>query len=93
MINYFIGRQRDWLEEQLRIAQDDLAAGKTVTSAGAGDSQVNERVEVPIKERIEQLMLALNAFDPKKYPLSQIRRVTRTQVQIYPNSYLGGYAG
>jgi hypothetical protein len=79
-INYFIGWTVKDLEAELRIAQEDLAAGKSVIQAGAGDASTQNRIEQSIQQRIEQLLAALNKLDPEKYPIDQISRITQTRV-------------
>lgn len=79
-INYFIGWTVKDLEAELRIAQEDLAAGKSVIQAGAGDASTQSRTEQSIQQRIEQLLAALNKLDPEKYPIDQISRITQTRV-------------
>jgi len=79
-INYFIGWSQEDLEGALREAQEDLAAGKSTTQAGAGDASVQNRVEKSIEERIKLLYKALNAKDAKKYPIDQITAIDRTRV-------------
>lgn len=88
-INYFIGKSKSWLVEQLGIAQEDFANGKTVTSAGAGDSQVTELVQVNVRERIEQIYYSLYLLDPVTYPLASTRRASRTKFR-YKETLRGG---
>lgn len=82
-LNYFIGKTEAWLEAQLGLAQEDLAAGRVVTRVSAGDTESGETIEVNVKERIEMLLNALNALNPTDYPASSVRRVRRTRVQMY----------
>jgi hypothetical protein len=78
-INYFINWSREDLERELRLAQEDLSAGKSTTRAGAGDASVENRVEKSVEERIKLLLKALNAIDPTAYPIDSISAITRTK--------------
>ena len=86
MVNMFIGWSQASLETALLAAQTDYAAGKTTTQVQAGDASSTKTISVDIKKRIERIMYSLYLLDPTTYPLSQIRRVTRTQMQIYQDS-------
>lgn len=79
-INYFIGWTREDLEEELRIAQEDLAGGKSTTRAGAGDANTESRVEKSIESRIQALLKALNLIDPVTYPIGQVTAIDRTRL-------------
>lgn len=81
-LNYFVGKSKPWLEAQLRIVQDELAAGRTVTRVTAGDTESGEAIEVNVRDRFEMLYNALNALDPVTYPSSG-KRANRTRVQVY----------
>ena len=83
MVNMFISWTQAELETALRSAQNDFASGKTLTQVASGDSSSTKLVTVDCKKRIEQLMYSLYLLAPNTYPLSQIRRVTRTQIQIF----------
>lgn len=84
-MNPFIGQSQETLEAWLREAQEDLAAGKTITSAGAGDTRFDNQVSGSPEKRIEQLLRALNLLDPVTYPATEIRRATRTRIEVFPN--------
>ena len=77
-VNYFVGRSRQWLESELRAVQDDIAAGKTVTSYGAGDISSGKQVEINLDERWRRLYYALYLLAPLEYPLSAISKITVT---------------
>ena len=79
-INYFIGWSVKDLEAELRLAQEDLAAGKQIIQSGAGDANMQNRVEKSAESRIQAILKALNLLDPEKYPAAQIRAITMTQV-------------
>lgn len=81
-MNPFIGRSRDQLETDLARAQDDLAAGKTVSSINTGDFASGKQVQLTPQRRIEYILRALHAIDPDTYPASEISRVSRTQVRM-----------
>lgn len=101
MINYFrkpsSRSAEEWqaqLETWLEEAQEALATGQTVmrvrTLAGNGGTETESNVEVNVKERIERLLYALFLLDPEEYPASETRRVTRTQIEVYPYQSPGG---
>lgn len=71
-IDYFIGWSRQDLETELRAAQEDLAAGKDTTAAGAGDAHIQSRIEISPMSRIQMILLKLNALAPTDYPLANI---------------------
>lgn len=76
--NPFIGKSRVWLEAELATLQDDLVSGRTTISAGAGDVTSQDRLEVNIYQRIEQVLYALYLIDPVAYPRETITRTRRT---------------
>jgi hypothetical protein len=78
-LNYFKGRDRAWLEQQLRFAQDDLAKGKTVTGVNAGDSGNTKQVQENARERIRLLMEALHEVAPDDYSADEVSRITETR--------------
>lgn len=80
-LNLFIGISRDQLERWLRDAQADLAAGKTLSSYGTGDTNASKQVQMDIRQRIAEILNALNAIDSTAYPAAQTKRVTRTQIR------------
>jgi hypothetical protein len=79
-INWFIGWSMEDLQRELRLAQEDLSAGKSTTRAGAGDASVENRVEKSIEERIKMILRALYLIDPVAYPLSAISAISETRV-------------
>jgi len=79
-INYFIGWSQEDLEAELRVAQEDLAAGKATSRAGAGESNTESRIEKTIEDRIRLIFRALNALDPDTYPIDQITPSSVVQV-------------
>jgi hypothetical protein len=76
-INYFIGKTQAWLEAELAIVQEDIAAGKTLVSWGAGESTAVNVRQVSLQTRWEMLYRALNELDPDNYPATNFR-VRRT---------------
>lgn len=78
-INYFIGWSVAELEAELRLAQEDLAAGKATIQSAAGDASTQSRVDKSTESRIEMILKALNLKDPEKYPADQITRITSTK--------------
>jgi len=86
VINYFIGKTKPWLQQELANAQEELAAGNTVMRAVTGETDTTAQVQVNIRNRIEHLLWALNQIDPATYPITSIRRVTQTQIQVYGES-------
>jgi hypothetical protein len=87
--NPFIGWSQAELESALRAAQDDFAAGKTLSSVGGGDANSTKLVQMTPEQRIRQIYQALNFLDPDTYPKNQLSRVTRTQIQF--SGYTDGY--
>lgn len=80
MIDYLIGQTKGQLETQLRLAQAELLAGKTMVTAGAGDLTFSHRVEMEIRERIELILKKLSALDPVAYPPESVTPIDRTQI-------------
>jgi hypothetical protein len=66
--NPFVGRSLELLESDLKAAQDDLAAGKTIASSGVGETRKSEKIDVSPRERIRAILAALSALNPQKYP-------------------------
>jgi hypothetical protein len=58
-MDLFVGKSNDWLLEQLSIAQDDYAQGKTLSSYSSGDSSGSEFVVMSPRQRIHQILIAL----------------------------------
>lgn len=88
-MNYFLGRDPAWLETQLKLAQADLAAGKTVIGANGADIGSTKQVQENARERIKLLLQALRKADPGSplwtddiYPITETRAV-----------FDGGYCG
>ena len=77
--NAFIGWTQADLETELRRAQEDLAAGKTISENRSGDVMKRETVEASAMTRIRQLLIALNKLDPVSYPASSISPANRTR--------------
>lgn len=88
-LNPFIGWNQQDLEAELRRAQEDLAAGKTITQNRSGDVGKVEQVEASALTRIRQLLLALNKLDPVTYPANQITPSNRTKAAFDGTSYYG----
>jgi hypothetical protein len=78
-INYFIGWSVQELEAELRLAQEDLAAGKSITNSGAGDASMASRIDKSSEARIEMILKALHRLCPEKYPATEIARLTETK--------------
>jgi hypothetical protein len=76
-INYFIGWSREKLEEALRDAQEDLAAGKSTISAGAGDAHSASKVDKSAEARIKMILRALNKIAPEDFPAAAPTGATR----------------
>ena len=81
-VNYFAGKSQTWLETELAKAQADLAAGKTIITASAGDVASGKMIQVDVRERIEKLLYALYLLDSTTYPATNLR-VSRTRVAMY----------
>jgi hypothetical protein len=78
-MDYFIGWDQTDLETELRKAQKELAAGKTITGTGAGDTNTNKAVQIEILARIEMILAKLSLLDPVTYPPASVNptRVTK----------------
>lgn len=83
-MNYFIGRSQEWLEKQLAARQQELAAGKTVTSVTAGDTSAAKTTQLSIIECIRMLLQALSLLDVATYPVASITPITETRVIFQP---------
>ena len=81
-LNYFIGWSREKLETALASAQEDLAAGASIESAGSGDVNSRNKTELSPQERIKMILKALNLLDPEKYPASSAVAITRTRINF-----------
>ena len=79
---YFLGRSQEWLEAQLQQAQEDLAAGKTLSSWGNAGDSASKQIQISAHERIRMLLNDLNAIDPDNYPSTSIRRIRTTVGKI-----------
>lgn len=80
--NPFVGKTQAWLETELGKAQQDLADGRTVVSAGAGDVNSSSMVHQSPAARIQAILRALNALDPTSYPANAISRDTLVVAQF-----------
>ena len=63
-------------------AQEDLAAGASIESAGSGDVNSRNKTELSPQERIKMILKALNLLDPEKYPASAAVAITRTRINF-----------
>ena len=79
----FIGWTKTQLETALLAAQQDLAAGKTITEVDSGNVRGKKQVQSNAIDRIRRILTALNVIDPTNYPLSSIERISRTRISIY----------
>lgn len=91
MLNPFINWNQQDLETELRRAQEDYAAGKTIVQNRSGDVGKVEQSEASAIARIKQILLALNKLDPVTYPLEQISSVSRTKAIFSNWNYPYGY--
>ena len=87
--NPFIGWTQTDLETELRRAQEDYAAGKTINSNRSGDVAKTEQIEASALTRIRQILLALNALDPVAYPIEKIAPANRTKATFDRPTYYG----
>jgi len=87
--NPFIGWSQEDLETELLRAQQDYAAGASVESAGSGDVNSRNKIDLSPLERIKAIYRALNAFDPEKYPAASIAPKTQTRIVFGQNEYGG----
>lgn len=82
--NPFIGRDLVWIEENLKICQDDLASGKNIESVGSGDVRKQEKIEKSIESRLRLLLAAASLKDPDKYPPDSCYPITGARVTFAP---------
>lgn len=78
-INYFVGWSQKDLEAELRAAQEDLAAGKSLIASRAGDVGTNSQIAESAQNRIKMLLAALNKIDPTNYPVADITAITSSR--------------
>lgn len=78
--NYFIGWTEKDLQAALRLAQEDLAAGKTTSHASASGVAKESTVQMSPGARIQMIGRALNRIDPVRYPLDQVTEISEVQV-------------
>lgn len=57
----FIGQSTQWLIDQLKIAQEDYAAGKTLVSYSSGETSGSEFILMTPRQRILQILGALKS--------------------------------
>jgi hypothetical protein len=80
--NIYIGLSLEDLEARLAIARDDLEGAIIEASAGDVRGQFTPQGTFAIRQRIEDLLYALNRLDPVKYPPEQIFRDSRTTIDF-----------
>lgn len=83
-LRVFFGKTESELLVILQEAQNDLASGKTISGAGAGDVSYQNVIQMDPKERIRLALFELNQLDPVTYPASVAQRVSRTRVTVHP---------
>ena len=88
-INFFIGWTLEDLETELRAAQEDLAAGKSTISAGAGDASQQSKTDMAPADRVKMILRALNKLDPETYPIADITSNDRTRIVYGRSNPLG----
>lgn len=89
MMNLYIGWNQADLESELRRAQEDLAAGKSIIQNQSGDVRKVEQHEATALTRIRQILRALNRLDPIAYPADQISPNNRTKATFDRPTYYG----
>jgi hypothetical protein len=89
MLNLFIGWSQQDLETELRRAQEDIAAGKTITQNRSGEVGKVETVEASATARVRQILTALNKLDPATYPADQITPRNRMKAAFSNTIYYG----
>ena len=80
----FIGQDIVWLEANISICQDDLAAGKNIQSTSSGDVHKAERIEKSIESRLRLLLAAASVQDPEKYPPDSCYPIQEARVVFAP---------
>lgn len=83
-MNLFAGWSEADLLSALRAAQDELASGSQLESAGSGDVSSTRRIQVGPVSRIRMIGRALNALDSDKYPLSDYTVPSRAVAIMAP---------
>lgn len=88
MRNFYIGWSRAELEAALRTAQNDLAAGASLTGGAAGDQNFTQLADPNTEATIARLLYALFLIDPEAYPARDCNPASRTRVvfQDYPGA-------
>ena len=74
----FPGKDQQWLETKLNLILEDLAAGKRLTSWGAGSDSASRQVETSAEAVRTMLLNDLYLLDPTTYPLDSFRRIKST---------------
>ena len=69
-----------WLEGQLGLVLDEQVAGKTLTSAGAGDVSSGFTLTAGNADRKRQILWDLYQLDPTDYPLSSLPQTRTTAI-------------
>ena len=78
MVNLFVGWSEADLLSAFRAAQDELASGSQLESAGSGDVSSTRRIQVGPTTRIREIGRALTKLDPYKYPATDYTSPSRT---------------
>ena len=72
---YFPGRGIQWLQARLERIQEDIAAGKTLTSWGSGGDSASRQVNTDPLAVQRMLLNDLNIVAPATYPVESLRRI------------------
>ena len=65
---HFPTRTATWLVAELEKLEAEMAKGKTITDASAGDSSSRQEVQIGIAERMRMIRHDLVILDPDTYP-------------------------
>lgn len=81
-MNVFTGISQTQLEVWLAATQKELATGKTLVKTDIDGVSTEAQINTPARTRLRMILKALNALDPTKYPIKDVRRINRTQARI-----------
>jgi len=81
-VNYYFGWTESDLLTALRSAQEDIAKGSMLASAGAGEVNASRVIQYTPVRRVQMIAQALCRLDPVKYEDLQNSNVTQTTARF-----------
>jgi len=81
-VNYYFGWTESELLASLRKAQEDIAQGSMLASAGAGEVNASRVIQYSPGRRVQMIAQALYRLDPDKYADFQNANVTQTTARF-----------